>query len=186
MSLDVETRAKLLRLARNAISSDLFGDGKIDADASLKQVPAAGAFVTLRKHGNLRGCIGTFDSSRGIVETIRTMAASAAHDPRFVHSPISADELRDIDIEISVLSPLERISDPLNFEIGRHGILVRSGIHSGCFLPDVATERHWTREQFLSECCSQKAGMSTDAWRKPGTEVSVFTVEKFGDRNIAG
>lgn len=186
MSIDAETRARLLRLPRAAISAALFGDSdKGEDDPQLTSLPAAGAFVTLRKGGQLRGCIGTFDGNRGLAETIRTMAVSAARDPRFTHCPISAEELKDIDIEVSVLSPLKRIHDPLDFEIGRHGILVRSGIHSGCFLPDVATERGWTREQFLTECCAQKAGLGPDAWRLPETEVFIFTVEKFADRTQA-
>lgn len=186
MSIDAETRARLLRLPREAISAALFGmAADAEDDAHLASLPAAGAFVTLRKGGQLRGCIGTFDASRGLAETIRTMAVSAARDPRFLHCPISAEELKDIDIEISLLSPLTRIANPLDFEPGIHGILVRHGDFSGCFLPDVASERGWTREQFLTECCSQKAGLSPDAWRLPETEVFVFTVEKIGDRTKA-
>lgn len=185
MSLDAQTQVKLLRLARNAIESELFGAPHASTDDDLAALPSAGAFVTLRKRGQLRGCIGTFDTSRGLIETIRTMAVSAAHDPRFAHCPIGAAEFAEIDIELSILSPLERIKHPLDFELGRHGILVRSGGHSGCFLPDVATERNWTREQFLDECCSQKAGMGKDGWRKPNCEVFVFTVEKIHDRREA-
>lgn len=185
MSLDAQTRTSLLRIARSAIESELFGAPPASTDAGLAALPAAGAFVTLRKRGQLRGCIGTFDTSRGLIETIRTMAVSAAHDPRFAHCPIGAAEFADIDIELSILSPLERIQNPLDFELGRHGILVRSGVHSGCFLPDVATERKWTREQFLDECCSQKAGMGKGGWRKPNCEVFVFTVEKVHERHEA-
>ncbi|GMU34813.1 MAG: AmmeMemoRadiSam system protein A [Planctomycetia bacterium] len=183
MSLDAQTCTNLLRLARNAIESELFGAPPASTDAGRAALPAAGAFVTLRKRGQLRGCIGTFDTSRGLIETIQTMAVSAAHDPRFAGCPIGAAEFVDIDIELSILSPLERIKNPLDFELGRHGILVRSGGHSGCFLPDVATERKWTREQFLDECCSQKAGMGKGGWRKPNCEVFVFTVEKIHERH---
>ncbi len=182
-TLDSSIKSALLRMARDAISAELFGTPATRAeDDRLANLPSAGVFVTLRKNGHLRGCIGTFDESHNLAETVRTMAVAAMKDPRFVHVPIGANELGEIDIEISVLSPLERIRDPLDFQLGSHGIFVRNGSLSGCFLPDVATERGWTRESFLSECCTQKAGLDPLAWRSPSTEVYTFTVDKITDR----
>jgi len=109
------------------------------------------------------------------------MAVSAAADPRFVDLPISAAEMKNIRIEISVLSPLVRIEDPLWLELGRHGIYLRQGLQSGCFLPSVATDNGWDKETFLTQCCGQKAGLDPLAWRDPKTEVFVFTVEKLCD-----
>lgn len=174
-------RAQLLRMARDAITANLRGDHAPTRPAEMGPISASGLFVTLRKHGRLRGCIGTFDAGPDFFESLCSIAVSAAHDPRFTHSPLSATELGDVDIEISLLSPLRRLDHPLDFELGTHGVYVRMGRRAGCFLPDVATERAWSREEFLSECCAQKAGLSPDAWRDPAAELFVFTVEKFGD-----
>lgn len=177
--LDESARRKLLAAARSAISGVLTGTPE-DASVELPpDLPASGVFVTLRKLGNLRGCIGTFLPHGSLLETLRNIAISAARDPRFVQMPISANELKDITIEISLLSPLTPIPDPLALEIGVHGIYVRRGLQSGCFLPDVASERGWTAQAFLANCCEQKAGLEPNAWRSPGTEVFVFTVQKF-------
>ncbi len=138
-----------------------------------------GVFVTLRKRGRLRGCIGTFTPRADLPETVVEMSASATRDPRFTAMPISPTEEKDIRIELSVLSPLRRIEDPLDFELGRHGIYLRHGIAAGCFLPEVGTESGWDKERFLSELCSQKAGLSPDAWRDRAVEIQVFTVQKF-------
>lgn len=180
-SLDESVRRQLLGIARSAISGTLMGSHEPASADPAPELPASGVFVTLRKSGSLRGCIGTFLPRGGLVDTLRNIAVSAAQDPRFVQMPISASELKDITIEISILSPLLPIADPLALEVGIHGIYVRRGHQSGCFLPDVATERGWTAQAFLANCCEQKAGMEPNAWRSPGTEVFVFTVQKFGD-----
>ena len=106
--------------------------------------------------------------------------ASATGDPRFFADPITADELEQLDIEISVLSPLLRTDQPLSLRLGVDGIYIKKGRASGCFLPQVATETGWTKEEFLSYCCSHKAGLAADAWKDPETEVSLFTAEVFG------
>jgi AmmeMemoRadiSam system protein A len=141
-----------------------------------------GVFVTLRKAGRLRGCIGTFAPRADLPETVVEMAVAATRDPRFTAMPISSAEAKDIRIELSILSPLRRIEDPLDFELGRHGIHLRHGIAAGCFLPDVGTEQGWDKETFLSELCRQKAGLRPDAWRDPAVEIQVFTVQKFAER----
>jgi len=140
-----------------------------------------GCFVTLKNRGRLRGCIGQFVSERPLVELVAEMAkASATGDPRFMSNPITSGELNKLDVEISVLSPLQRVDDPLSLELGTHGIYIKRGYMSGCFLPQVADETGWSKEEFLSQCCSHKAGLAPDAWRDLKTEVYLFTAEVFG------
>ncbi len=140
-----------------------------------------GCFVTLKNKGRLRGCIGRFISDISLIELVIEMAeASATGDSRFFADQITADELEQLDVEISVLSPLLRTEQPLSLRLGVDGIYIKQGRASGCFLPQVATETGWTKEEFLSYCCSHKAGLAADAWKDPETEVSLFTAEVFG------
>jgi AmmeMemoRadiSam system protein A len=140
-----------------------------------------GCFVTLKNGDQLRGCIGQFIADRPLVNVVVEMAkASATGDPRFLDDPITPDELSDLDIEISVLSPLKKTSDPLSLRLGIDGIYIRRGSFAGCFLPQVATETGWSKEEFLSYCCSHKAGLPADAWKDPKTDVFLFTAEVFG------
>jgi AmmeMemoRadiSam system protein A len=183
--LDANLRARLLQHARSAISAHLSGIQIADMDQEpWPDLERRGVFVTLRKNGNLRGCIGTFVAHADLPTTVREMAVAAAQDPRFVAMPISSTELPHIRIDISVLSPLQPIDDPLSLTPGRHGIYIRRGHSSGCFLPDVASERNWDAQTFLTQCCLQKAGLDGMAWKETDTEVFVFTVEKFGDEDI--
>jgi len=116
-----------------------------------------------------------------LIELVAEMAkASATSDPRFFSDPITAEELDQLDIEISVLSPLQRTMDPLSLRLGVDGIYIKRGYATGCFLPQVATETGWSKEEFLSYCCSHKAGLPADAWKDPKTEVYLFTAEVFG------
>jgi AmmeMemoRadiSam system protein A len=135
-------------------------------------------FITLRKHGRLRGCIGTFDAREDLIVTIRRMAVAATQDPRFANQLLSVAELPDLRIEISLLGPMTPINDPLQVEIGRHGVYIRRGLHTGCFLPEVAAEHGWDAATFLSVCCREKAELDPLAWQQPDTEVFVFTAEK--------
>lgn len=181
-SLNVELRARLLQAARAAITADLTGSRPATDEADAwPPLERCGVFVTLRKGRHLRGCIGTFHPDYDLPELVRRMATAAAHDPRFSMAPISAGELADIRLEISVLSPLEKTADPLSLELGIHGIYITRGGRSGCFLPKVASDQGWDRETFLSRCCQQKAHLASDAWRDPETEVYLFTVEDFHD-----
>jgi AmmeMemoRadiSam system protein A len=153
---------------------------KVEADDPELNVNC-GCFVTLKNHDQLRGCIGQFVSDRPLVELVIEMAkASATGDPRFFGDPITPDELEQLDLEISVLSPLKKTNDPLSLRLGVDGIYIKKGCTSGCFLPQVATETGWDKEQFLSYCCSHKAGLAPDAWKDPKTEVYFFTAEVFG------
>ncbi len=141
-----------------------------------------GCFVTIHNNGELRGCIGNFTPPGTLLATIVEMAQAACHDSRFVNNPVTPAELCEIDIEISVLSPLVKTDDPLSLELGRHGIYIQQSYRGGCFLPQVATETGWTKEQFLSYCCSHKAGLPPNAWQDPETDVLLFTAEVFGDK----
>ena len=139
--------------------------------SSLKQ--KCGAFVSLHKHGRLRGCIGHFGEDVPLHEIVAEMARAAAfEDPRFM--PVTADELSDIDIEISVLTPMRRIQSLDEFELHRHGIYIRKGYRSGTYLPQVADEVNWTKEEFVSHCAQDKAGIGWDGWKDAETELYVY------------
>ncbi len=177
--LSKKQRERLLEIARDAISNYI-GSGKRAAvhedDPALSK--ELGAFVTLRKNGELRGCIGNLTGSKPLYITIRDMAIeSATADPRF--SPVSREEIKDIDIEISVLSPLKKEEDPGNIKMGVDGVIVRKGLRSGVFLPQVAIETGWSREEFMSNLCAHKAGLPADAWKDKDTQIFTFTAEVF-------
>ena len=143
-----------------------------------------GAFVTLSKNGRLRGCIGNVLGSGPLYLTVRDMAiASASRDPRF--KPVEANELAEMEIEVSVLSKPRRVKNADEIELGKHGVIVSQGpFHQGLFLPQVAEETGWTKEQFLSQLCVQKAGLSADAWKDPKTELEVFTADVFSESDF--
>ena len=123
-----------------------------------------GAFVSLHKYGRLRGCIGHFGEDYPLHEIVAEMARAAAfEDPRF--TPVTREELDDIDIEISVLTPMRRIQSIDEFELHRHGIYIHKGFRSGTFLPQVADEVNWTKEEFIGHCSQDKAGLGWDGWR---------------------
>ena len=142
-----------------------------------------GCFVTLHNHRQLRGCIGQFQPDHSLIKTIQEMSVAATRDSRFRNNPVTPKELSKIDIEISVLSPLEPTDDPLSLELGKHGIYIKQGYSSGCFLPQVATETGWSKEEFLSHCCAGKAGLPSDAWKRSDTQVFLFTAEVFGEKD---
>ncbi len=138
-----------------------------------------GAFVTLKKEGDLRGCIGYIWSEEPIYETIqRAAVAAAVQDPRF--PPVTLSELPGLTVEISLLSPLKRVEDPNDIVVGKHGLLIRRGYYQGLLLPQVALEQGWDREQFLRGVC-RKAGLSPDAWKDPTGELYFFTAEVLGE-----
>jgi hypothetical protein len=187
MALSREERDFLLRLAREAIKARLedrgapearppSGGGALDA--------RRGVFVTLHKHGALRGCIGNFTSELPLYENVIEMAcASAFSDPRF--PPLRDEELKDIDIEISVLSPMREIDDMSEIEVGRHGIYIQKGYARGVLLPQVAIENNFDRETFLDHTCL-KAGLGPGCWKEEGTSVSIFEAEIFGEKDKEG
>ncbi len=139
-----------------------------------------GAFVTLRKDEALRGCIGLFESDIKLGEVISDMALSAAfEDPRF--TPLTKDELKEINIEISVLTPMKKISSIDNIELGKHGVYIKRGSRTGVYLPQVATETGWGKNTFLDSLCIEKAGLEPGCWKSPDTEIFVFTAQVFSE-----
>ena len=172
----------LLKAARDTVKAVITGGPVQKPESDDPELNAhCGCFVTLKNQGQLRGCIGQFTSESPLIELVVDMAkASATGDPRFVADPITEAELDQLDVEISVLSPLERTNEPLSLRLGVDGIYIKRGCASGCFLPQVATETSWSKEEFLSYCCAHKAGLPPDAWEEPETEVYLFTADVFG------
>jgi len=176
-----QEKEELLKIARATVESYV-KTGKIPefspASPALKQ--PLGAFVTLRENEQLRGCIGRFDPSGPLYLIVQQMAISAAsQDPRF--RPVSADELGKLEYEISVLSPLRKVATADVIELGKHGVQISKGFHHGVFLPQVATETGWSKEEFLGELCSQKAGLPRNCWKDPDVELQVFTADVFSE-----
>jgi len=181
MALSPNERTQLVTLARAAVVGAI-AEGVLPRVEDPQGVLAEerGCFVTLKNHGHLRGCIGTFRPADPLAITLVHMAhAAATDDPRFSSNPITPAELEELTVEVSVLSPLTETDDPLSLRIGIDGIYIVQGSRSGCFLPEVATDLSWDAEEFLSQCCAGKGGMAPDAWRDPSTTVFLFTSEKF-------
>ncbi len=138
-----------------------------------------GAFVTLKKRGLLRGCIGYIKAFKPLCDTVQEMAVAAAfHDPRF--PALKKDEVDQLTFEISVLSPFKRIRDIGEIEVGKHGLYIVNGYNSGLLLPQVAIEYEWDRETFLEQTC-YKAGLNAQAWKDKKTEIYIFSADYFGD-----
>ena len=183
MQLSVADKKELLRIARASIASAL-SDRPIERSdqsaGSLKE--HCGAFVTLHLHGELRGCIGYIEARFPLYETIEEAAVKAAfEDPRFL--PLSAEEFENVEIEISVLSPIQKLSSVDEIEVGKHGLVIDGGYTRGLLLPQVATEYGWGREQFLSQTC-RKAGLPADAWKKKGVTIYSFTSDVFSEAEM--
>lgn len=172
-----EQRRQLLRFARETARRALGvrGDGEIEAPAITGMF--GGVFVTFQRGKTLRGCVGTFDPTDDVAATVAKMTEASLQDSRFAANPIRKAELRKLSIEISVLSKPEPSSDPLRLVPGVHGVVIRNGEQSGCFLPKVASERGWSAEEFLSQCCVLKAGLDRNAWRDAKTEVELFEAD---------
>ena len=171
----------ILKFARDTVEA-ILTSGQIPKPKSNDPELTAhcGCFVTLKNHGRLRGCIGQFVSDRPLIEMVVEMAkASTTGDTRFFNDMITAAELEQLDIEVSVLSPLQPTDNPLSLRLGVDGIYIKKGGASGCFLPQVADETGWSKEEFLSYCCAHKAGLAPDAWKDAQTEVYLFTAEVF-------
>ncbi|MBV8518311.1 MAG: AmmeMemoRadiSam system protein A [Acidobacteria bacterium] len=183
--LTPQQRRQLLRIARDTITAALEGQryavdlASVDEDL---QRPA-GAFVTLEKHGDLRGCIGSIEPVAPLAQAVSSSAMSAAfRDPRF--RPVRADELPQLDIEISVMGPIERVNDVNTIEVGRDGLILSRGSRAGLLLPQVATEYGWDRDTFLRQTCL-KAGLPPDAWRAADCRIEKFSAEVFGEQDTA-
>jgi uncharacterized protein len=178
--LDERARRELLALARTTLRS-YFQTGKVPEykpeNPGLSS--PGGAFVSLHKGEELRGCIGLLASDGELYRTVQRCALSAAlEDSRF--HPVTEHEVQGLSIEISVLSPLERIQDPALIEVGRHGLVISLGAMRGLLLPQVAAKYGWNRDTFLAQTC-RKAGLPPDAWHSPKAAIYVFEAQVFSD-----
>ncbi len=185
-SLTTADRRALLALARRTIETYLRTGKFPDVDAaglSNGMKAPRGAFVTLNKNGALRGCIGRFDAREPLDRVVQAMAvASATQDYRF--AGVEAAELPGIDIEISVLTPMKRIKSIDEIQLGKHGITIRKGDRSGTFLPQVARETGWTKEEFLGHCAQDKAGIGWDGWKD--AEIYTYEAVVFSEHDLSG
>jgi AmmeMemoRadiSam system protein B/AmmeMemoRadiSam system protein A len=175
-NLSETDKKELLAIARNTIREYLANDRVPDLDRNVLP-PAlqqnAGAFVTLRKNGELRGCIGHFEADNSLYSIVQQMAvASSTQDHRF--SPVTSSELKDLDLEISVLTPMKKISSVSEIVLGRDGIYISKGGRGGTFLPQVATETGWNLEEFLGHCARDKAGIGWYGWKDKDTEIFTY------------
>jgi hypothetical protein len=182
-SLNSKEKESLLHIARQTMEAYV-ADGKVppvDPKAlSPKIREPYGAFVTLKKYGQLRGCIGRFEATGPLYEVVQQMAvASSTQDSRFL--PVTEEEFDDIDIEISVLTPMKRIYSVDEFQLGKHGIYMKKGYASGTFLPQVAHETGWNTEEFLGHCAKDKAHIGWDGWKD--AELYVYEAYVFGEED---
>jgi AmmeMemoRadiSam system protein A len=176
--LSDDEKRQLLAIARAAIAGRLTGGALAPAVPAGALAQPGGAFVTVRCDRQLRGCIGSLEWDRAIAEVVARVAVSAASDdPRF--PSVTADELLHLELEISLLGPLEAVAGADAIEVGRHGVVIEEGWRRGLLLPQVAVEWGWDRETFLSQA-AVKAGLPPDAW-KTGAKIYRFEAEVFGE-----
>ncbi|MBI3892305.1 MAG: AmmeMemoRadiSam system protein A [Candidatus Wallbacteria bacterium] len=177
--LTTAERVELLRLARSSLESAVQGLKRPPGPTGMPSLEEhRGAFVTLTSGGELRGCIGFIRGSKPVWQAVSQMAVQAGlHDPRF--RPVSTDELESLRYEISVLTPLEKVADVSAIQVGRHGLMIVMGFHSGLLLPQVASEYGWDRETFLDQTCL-KAGLSAGSWRQ-GVDIYSFSAQVFSE-----
>lgn len=170
---DAGQKQEILQIAREALHAALSGRRAV----ALEHIPdylnePRGCFVTLENPSHeLRGCIGTFEADRPLIRNLVEMAGAATRDPRFIDQPITKAEVDSLRVEVSILTPLEPMDDPLDLQIGVDGIYIIDesaiGRRSGCFLPQVATDQGWNAEQMVTYCCWHKMGLGPDAWHPP-------------------
>jgi len=176
----------LLEIARNTVNS-FIRNGRIPevdaSDFSDNLLMKTGAFVTLKKQGRLRGCIGRFTADIPLYKVIQEMAVSSStKDYRF--SKVQSKEIDHLEIEISVLSPMKKIHDIEEIELGKHGIYIKKGYSSGTFLPQVATETGWSKEEFLGHCSQDKAGIGWNGWKD--ADVYIYEALVFSESDLSG
>lgn len=178
-----DEKRELLRIAR-ATLREYTRTGFVPPGRPHRQslLDPAGAFVTLHRDGQLRGCIGTLQETQPLYKVVQEMTvAAASRDGRF--EPVRAEEVDDIDIEISVLGGRHRVGGPDEIEVGRHGLCLTKAFHRGLLLPQVAVEHGWDAQTFLDHVCL-KAGLPPGSWRAPDAVVEVFTAQVFGERDL--
>ncbi|MFZ2089622.1 MAG: AmmeMemoRadiSam system protein A [Desulfobaccales bacterium] len=176
MELSPADQELLFRAARNSIQARLQGEKAVLPQAASPVLSQpSGVFVTLTRQGRLRGCIGYLEAAKPLLAAVQEMAAAAAfNDPRF--PPLRQDELADLELEISILSPMHRIKNIEEIEVGRHGLYMEQGPSRGLLLPQVATQGGWDRLAFLKQTCV-KAGLPPNAWEDPATRIFIFSAQ---------
>jgi MEMO1 family protein len=184
-TLNAEEKKALLKIARAAVVQNVTsGTLPVVDTASLPtalKIPC-GAFVTLNEHNELRGCIGRFGAEEPLYRVVQEMAAAAStEDPRF--TPVQPSEIEKLSIEISVLTPMRKISSIDEIQLGKHGIYIRKGNRSGTFLPQVATETGWNKEEFLGHCAQEKAGIGWDGWKD--ADIYVYEALVFSEHDVS-
>jgi AmmeMemoRadiSam system protein A len=177
MDLSPEQKRVLMDVARQTIRQTLgrrMPPMQIPDDPGLRQ--PAGCFVTLHTlHTHrLRGCVGRLDTQQPLIDVVQQSAESALQDPRFLSYPVCLHELPELELEITVIFPLRPADNPLDFELSE-GIYLTCNSRSGCFLPQVAQETGWGREQLLQRLCTEKLGVSADAWKDPSAKLMKFS-----------
>ncbi|MBI9067424.1 MAG: AmmeMemoRadiSam system protein B [Salinivirgaceae bacterium] len=184
--LSPEEKVELLKIARNTIEATLSNKEpyKIDISTLSNTLKAqCGAFVTLNKNNSLRGCIGRFSVDQPLYEVVQQMAiASALYDHRFPE--VQINEMKEIDIEISVLTPLNKISSIDEFVLGKHGIYIKKGNRTGTFLPQVAHSTKWNTDEFLGHCAQDKAGIGWNGWKDKDVELYTYEAIVFDEKEL--
>lgn len=177
--LDIVEQKTALNIARKTLEEYFAGQDYLLTNEETKLLAqSGGVFVTLWKKRELRGCIGFYESGQPLANSIKEMALAAAlKDNRF--SPLTSDELSEIKIEISVLSPMKKIFDINEIKLGKHGIYVERGKRNGLFLPQVAPDNNWDAATFLNTLCIEKAGLEAGCWRDSKTSLYTFTAQVF-------
>ncbi len=180
--LSKSEQTDLLELARKSIEAKLRGENAASISPDSPQlIDERGAFVTLTKNNNLRGCIGFVKGFKPLCETIQEVAEAAAfRDPRF--QPLKESELTETKIEISVLSPMRKISSIKKIKVKRHGLFIKLEKAQGLLLPQVAIHNNWNRETFLEHVC-MKAGLKKDDWKRPEVELMIFDAQIFSEES---
>ena len=185
MKLKIDDKKDLIDLARKTIERYLSDGTKYDPSPELKKrfSKEMGSFTTLKKRGQLRGCIGYIVPRYPLWESVRNVSIEAAvNDPRF--PSVKPDELDDITVEISVLTVPKEVKDPKEIEMGVHGVIVKQGFRQGVFLPQVADETGWDRETFLDYLCMHKACLPRGAWKDTATELLSFRAIVFSEEGL--
>ena len=180
--MNASQHSVLLAFVRGVVCNELGASPPLARPSGVPNDAGGGAFVTLKRGQRLRGCMGTCSPKGSLLDTLDSVARSACRDPRFKTCPLTQTETLHLSIEVSLLTVPQPVADPREIEAGHHGIIVRQGNRSGCFLPQVAAERNWTTTELLNECCQAKAKLPADAWHDPTTEVLSFTAEVFREQ----
>lgn len=182
MQLSGEQQALVLDLARSFVRAALAGGSSVSDQSEAFLTEPAGCFVSLHALADhrLRGCVGRIDAAHPLIEALCNASKSVLNDPRFATNPVELDELPSLSIEVSVLSAPTPATSPADFEPTEQGIFLTLANRTGCFLPQVARETGWTREQLLDRLCLEKLGLPASSWRSPQAKLHVFSVQVIG------